>query len=129
MKYRITLTEDQARVTQEALEEYFRLRLGQGSQFADNLAFMGVDLDRDNPEHDRIFDRCICKRDSVREVMGSIFRIIWPPYGTLMEKTDDMLIAETVWDFIRFARGDSIWGEPLHYGSDVPPEIEKVEEG
>ena len=129
MKYKITLTENQARVTQNALEEYFRLRLGQEQDFADSLAFMGVDLDRDNPEYDRIFERCICKRDSISEIMKAVFSILWPPYRTPKEKTEDMLIAETVWDHIRYARGVSRWGEPLHYGSGDPPEIEKVEEG
>lgn len=127
MKYTIELTEEQMRVTQVALEEYFRLRLGQTFDFADDLTSMGVDLSNDNPKHDRLFDRHIANRDWIEEIMKGVFRALWGPYGVPKEKTEDMMIAECIWDLIRFARGQSRWNEPFHIGSEPVPKIEKEE--
>ena len=65
-KYRITLTEEQARVTQIALEEYMRLRMGQDMDFCDDIAAIGTDLSPENPNHELIFDRFIHRRDALR---------------------------------------------------------------
>lgn len=124
VKYKITLTENQMRVTQIALEEWFRLRMGQGGEFCNDLARMETDLDPKNPEHERLFDAYIARRDHMREIMGAFFRIAFEPFGYLKEKTEDMLIAETVWDSIRCARGQNQWGMPLQMGSEPCPEIE-----
>ena len=40
-KYRLTLTENQLRVINAALEEYFRAALNQWDMLADRLAFRG----------------------------------------------------------------------------------------
>lgn len=127
VKYKITLTENQMRVTQIALEEWFRLRMGQAGDFCNDLARMETDLDPKNPEHDRLFDAYISRRDHMREIMGAFFRIAFEPFGYLKEKTEDMLIAETVWDSIRCARGQNQWGMPLQMGSEPCPEIELTE--
>ena len=43
-KYTIELTENQVRVIQNALEEYFRLRMGQDTEFCMDIAEMISDL-------------------------------------------------------------------------------------
>lgn len=49
----ITLTEKQLRLLQTAMEEYFRLRMGQAWDFADDICAMNVDVfDPDNPKGD-----------------------------------------------------------------------------
>lgn len=125
--YTITLTEQQARVTQNALEEYFRLRMGQESDFCMDLAQMETDLDPENPEHERLFNAYLARRDHMQEVMRAFFKIAFEPYGHLKEKTDDMMIAECVWDSIRFARGQSRWSTPFHIGPEPCPKIERTE--
>ena len=125
-KYRITLTEKQMRVTQVALEEYFRLRMGQDMDFSDDMASLETDLSTDNPEHRRIFDRYIDRRDALRQVMKAFFGIAFDG-GYLKEKTDDMLIAECIWDAIRTARGCNHWGEAMQIGPEPLPKITQEE--
>lgn len=130
MKYKITLTEEQLRIVRVALEEYFRLRMGQDMDFCDDLAFFGRKdvYDTSDPDHKRIFDRYISRRNHMREVMQAFFRIAFPPYGVPEEKTNDVLIAEDIWDAIRVKLGISRWGRVLGVGPEPIPEIE-VEEG
>ncbi len=127
MKYRIELTEEQMRVTQDALEEYFRLRMGQDADFCDAMASINADLSPENRDHERIFDTYILTRDHLQEVMKSFFRIAFGQKGHLEEKTEDIMISECIWDAIRFARGCSRWSSPFHIGSEPVPKIEKVE--
>lgn len=127
-RYRIELTEEQMKVTQNALEEYFRLRMGQEFDFCTELAEINTDLSPEKPEHDRIFNLYIARRDHMQELMRAFFRIAYEPYGYLKEKTDDMMIAETIWDTMRWARGLSRWDEPLRVGSEPCPKIETLEE-
>ena len=122
-KYTIELTENQVRVIQNALEEYFRLRMGQDIEFCMNMAMLNADLSPDNPHHELIFDRYIQRRNHMEEVMRAFFRIAFEPTGYLKEKTDDMLIAECIWDAIRCVRGLSRWEQPLHTGSEPVPKI------
>ena len=122
-KYTIELTENQVRVIQNALEEYFRLRMGQYTEFCTDMAELNVDLSPDNPHHELIFDKYIQRRDHMQEVMRAFFRIAFEPTGYLKEKTDDMLIAECIWDAIRCERGLSRWEQPLHTGSEPVPKI------
>lgn len=126
-KYTIELTENQVKVIQNALEEYFRLRMGQYTEFCMDMAELSADLSHDNPHHELIFDRYIQRRDHMEEVMRAFFRIAFEPTGYLKEKTDDMLIAECIWDTIRCERGLSNWGSPLHTGSEPVPKIEVLE--
>lgn len=122
-KYTIELTENQVRVIQNSLEEYFRLRMGQDTEFCTDIAGLNADLSPDNPHHELIFDRYIQRRDHMEEVMRAFFRIAFEPTGYLKEKTDDMLIAEYIWDAIRCVRGLSNWGSLLHTGSEPVPKI------
>ena len=122
MTYTITLTEEQMRVTEIALEEYFRLRLGQDLEFSEDMAGIARDISKDNLFHDFIL-----RRGHLRAVMKSFFSIAFEPSGYLAEKTDDMMIAECIWDAIRFARGHSRWNQPFAIGSEPVPKIVKEE--
>lgn len=130
MTYELKVTEKQLSIIQAALEEYFRLRMGQDFDFTTDFCSMGVDFSQENPNHGRIFDRYIDRRDAMREAMRAAFRIGYGAKGYLEEKTPDMLIAEDIWDSIRCARGLGRWGDnrPLHLGEEPPIEIKEVEE-
>lgn len=125
MNYTITLTEKQMSIVQRALEEWFRLRLGQTFDFADELSSLGVDLSKDNPNHEWLFDMHIANRDWIEAIMKGLFTALWPPYGVPKAKTDDMLIAECIWDSIRCARGISRHSMPMQTGPEPVPKIEK----
>ena len=120
--YTIMLTEQQIRVTQKALEEYFRLRMGQQRDFCDDIASIGRSI-----ATDKAFDAYIARRDHLEEIMRAFFKIAFEPMGYLKEKTDDMMIAETIWDSMRFARGESRWDKPFQVGPEPCPKIERTE--
>ena len=124
--YKVTLTEKQMVVIQNALEEYFRLRLGQTIDFADDITSMGVDLSDKNPNKDWCFDMHIANREWVEEIMKAMFRVLWKPYGVPEEKTNEMMVAECLWDSIRCARGKSHYPFALQLGSEPIPEIEVI---
>ena len=128
-KYRITLTEAQTAIVQIALEEYFRLRMGQDMTFSDDMAGIGKDINPDNPKFDELFRSYIQRRDSLNEVMRAYFRIAYGPKGYLEKKTDNMEIAECIWDGIRFKRGQSRWPDVFCIGPEPVPMIEVIEDG
>ena len=127
-KYKIELTKNQLGVVMGAIEEYFRLRMGQEMDFCDDLAFMYTDLSPDNPKHDKIFERALSRRDHLRELMRAFFRIAFEPHGYPQSKTEKMLIAEDIWDAVRVATGKSRWANPLHVSEEPLPIIEEVSE-
>lgn len=127
MKYRITLTEEQARITQIAIEEYFRLRYGQAIDFSNDLCSQNCDLSPDNPNHARIFDQFIVRRDAVADMMRAVFSVA---FGARLycEKPKDCKEAETIWDAIRTARKDNHWNEAFQMGAEPIPDIEVIDE-
>lgn len=102
--------------------------MGQGDDFCGDLARMETNIDPENPEHGRLFDLYIARKDHMREIMRAFFRVAFEPLGHLQNKTKDMMIAECVWDSIRFARGLSRWSSPFHIGPEPCPKIERREE-
>lgn len=127
MNYTMTITEAQLRVIQNALEEYFRLRMGQDMDFSMDMAMIGRDLSPDNPNHDNIFREYLHRRDHLRDLMRAFFQIAFEPSGYLECKTDDMMIAECIWDAIRYTRGISRWDSPFQIGTEPVPMIIAME--
>ena len=134
-KYTLTITEKQAILIKEALEEYFRIRMNQWRDLADSLAMKNIDLSPDNPNHERIFDRYIQDRDAVQKVLECVGRILWD--GQRNDKSNEQLMAEDIWQVIRH----QLWKdsdnkvewcvdarEPLRVSDEPLPEIKKVEE-
>lgn len=129
MKYKIELTEEQMRVTEKCLEEYFRLRLNQPQDFANDMADIAYPKAMiDEPGHEMQFEKMILLRDNIENVMEAIFKMMAHGMNRLTKKTDDMEIAECIWDAIRFARGRSRWGQPFQIGPEPTPNIEEIEE-
>lgn len=112
--YTLEVTEKQIRIMEEALEEYFRLRMGQASDFCDEMARIGRNLKFD----DISFGSYINRREHLRELMRAFFGIALEPFGVLGEKTEPMLIAEDMWDAIKFATGRSIWDSPTRVSEE-----------
>lgn len=114
ISYRLRVSEMQLNLICEAVEEYFRLRMGQDMRFCDDLAKMDRDISKNNRELEQYIER----RNHMHEVMKSLFMIAFEPHGYPKKKTDKMLIAEDIWDVIRVATGQSMWETPLHVGSE-----------
>ena len=124
-EYTIQLNEKQMQILERAVEEWFRLRSGQDYTFSDDMAQMNVDLSPSNPKHRELFDAYIARRNHLNEIMRAYFRIAFEPEGYLKSRTDDMLIAEDIWDSVRFALGKSHGGAPLHVSEEPMPIITK----
>lgn len=125
-KYRLTVNKKQLNIIYRAIEEYFRLRMGQDFDFSNDIASMNTDLSPDNPNHEMIFDHMIHRRDDLSEVMKCFFRIAFAPYGYVPEKkTPEMLIAEDIWEAIRVNKGMQTY--PLYLSGEPIMEIETIE--
>jgi hypothetical protein len=122
MRYKITLTEEQMRITKKALEEFFRLRMGQDFDFSDDMACLNSEFPTEEPA----FSKMIARRDHMRELMRAFFAIAFEPKGYLEQKTDEMLVAEDIWEAIRYARGEGRYESPLHVGPEPFPQVEKA---
>jgi hypothetical protein len=132
IKYRLELNEEQMSVMREALEEYFRVRMGQWWDFADALTQQNIDLSPDNPRHKEIFERFITERDCIRRIFESAGGIL---SLQTQQKTERMLIAEDMWQVIRHemwvARGvKDDWcvdsREPMQFSNEPLPKIERT---
>lgn len=128
-KYKVELTEEQMRVIQNCVETMMRIEMGQVDMLAERLAKYNVDFSQDNPNHEKIFDQYITKRDDISEVLETAVRIAFSSWGVPERKDDDTLIAECLWDAIRTARGLNYWGQVLPVGSEPVPNVEVIEDG
>lgn len=100
-KYILELNENQARLVKDALEEYFRIRMGQWGNLADSMARKNIDLSPDNPKHKKIFDDYITTRAAVEKVLECAGDIVWGlPFDN--PKSEEQLIAEDIWQAIRY---------------------------
>ena len=76
--YKITFTDNQLRVVQRALEGWERLNMGQFWDFTDDIAMVGTDFNPEHPDHKRIVDDYIDRRDKAREMFSAAFREAQP---------------------------------------------------
>lgn len=132
----LVLNEAQAGIVQAALEEWFRIRMGQSHDLANDLAFMGYK--RDEKDHQARFTAAITKRNSLEHVIKALFNIAWPHYGTPQEVDDRTHIASDIWSVMRHelwkARTDdpNDWrvdsATPIQLGPEPLPVVEIVME-
>lgn len=98
--YRLTVTEKQLRVIQTALEWFFRLQMGQFSEYTNEVALCGYVYNKDDPNNREEFDKYIRRRNLGRSMFEAAYRVAHPwIYNT--GKTDDMMTAEDTWRVIR----------------------------
>lgn len=136
--YRITLTETQLRVIQNICELRFRIDLLQGHELTEVLSQINTDLSPDNPNHNRIFDLYIERRNAIGEIIDAIFRIV-VPYRNMERKRDrTSLICEDIYQAIRYRLyldnpnrdqyGYSVESRPPFQVSDLPLPIIEINE-
>lgn len=108
-KYKIELTETQCYVVMDALEEYFRINLNQWEDLSRRLGSMNVHISKDNPNHDRIFDLYIQRKNIIHKILMTVGNIVWPSGN--VEQNDDSKIAQDIWAVIRhhlYINGDKV---------------------
>lgn len=132
-RYTLIITEKQAVLIKDALEEYFRIRMNQWGDLADSLAGKNVDLSPQNPNHMDVFGKFIDDREAVQKVLECAGRILWD--RKINDKSEEQLIAEDIWQVIRHqlwkdSENKNDWcvdsREPLRMSDEPLPEIKKV---
>lgn len=98
-QYNLKVNEIQLKLINTALEEYFRIRMGQMRELADDFAELNLNLDPTLENHEKIFDTFINRRDAVYEILRCAFQV--GVDGIPTRKTEDMLVAEDIWQVIR----------------------------
>ena len=118
----LELNEIQAKTVQVALEDYFRIRMGQHTRLADDLAFMNYQHDKGNPA---AFDRRIQTRDAVGEVLKTALRIAFGAYGTPGEIPPYVHGASDIWSALRWELSEKgEWDRtPFQMGPEPMPKI------
>lgn len=137
MKYILKLSEKQAEIIKIALEEYFRLRMNQTWDFADDICF--EDLKENHTEEE--FNKCIENRDMFRDELEKLLNKVHPLQfrgNKFREQTIEMRRAQDVWQVIRHKlwidrHGDEYsWcvdaREPIKMSDEPLPKMEDVEE-
>ena len=111
MKYILEVSDKQAEIMKIALEEYFRLRMNQTWDFADDICF--EDLKENHTKEE--FNKCIENRDVFRDELEKLLNIVHPlrlGNNTVRKQTEEMLRAQDVWQVLRHVlyldRGGSI---------------------
>lgn len=125
----VELNETQARIVLIAVEEWFRLRLGQYSDLAYGLAFLGYDHNKAKPGE---FDRRIQRRDALLEIVKAMLNIAFPCYGTPEGIPSEVHVASDIWSALRYelSSKDDAWNRtPFQMGPEPLPKItvEEVE--
>lgn len=101
MNYTLEITEKQAEIIKIALEEYFRLRMNQTLDFADDICFEGFDYKNHTKEE---FNKYIEKRDMFRDELEKLLNKVHPLQfrgNKFREQTIEMRRAQDIWQVIR----------------------------
>ena len=94
----VILKEDELRFLQNALEEYFRIRLNQWFDFTTDVATAGYVYDKANPDNDKLFDEYIRRRNKAYDRFTTEVNKVrtWnTPQTAAMQRAQD------VWQVIR----------------------------
>lgn len=137
MKYILEVSDKQAEIMKIALEEYFRLRMNQTWDFADDLCFENLD---EKTYTSKEFDRCVENRDIFRDELEKLLNKVHPlrlGNNAVRKQTEEMLRAQDVWQVLRYRlyldRGGSVNDmvvdarKPMSRTGEELPTMEKKE--
>lgn len=137
-RYTLELSEKQAEIIKIALEEYFRLRMNQTWDFADDICFEGFDYKNHTKEE---FDEWVKRRDMFKDELEKLLNKVHPLHfrgNKFREKTIEMLRAQDIWQVVRHRlwkdrNGDKDdWcvdsREPMPMTDEPLPKMERMEE-
>ena len=125
-KYRLMLTENQLRVINAALEEYFRAALGQWDLLAERLAFRGFN---DHPGNNIELVRRMTKKDAARRMLNAVGEILVDRYD--IPKQEEDMIASDMWRILRWeltpeSLKQEIQRDTYHESDEPPIKVEEV---
>lgn len=118
---KIELTEKQARVVLAAVEEWFRLRMGQYHDTANGLAFL--DFNREDGSSEA-FNEAIIRRNHITTVLRAAMDIAFPTPRPI-SNTSDVHIASDIWSQLRWelSTKDEWMSTPFQMGSEPMPKV------
>ena len=138
MRYKLELSEEQAEIIKIALEEYFRLRMNQTWDFADDICFNGFNYENHTKED---FDERIERRDMLQYELEKLLNTVHPLHfrgNEFRKNTIEMQRAQDIWQVIRYRlwkdrHGDKYdWcvdaRKPMPMTGEPLPKMERVEE-
>ena len=138
MRYKLELSEEQAEIIKIALEEYFRLRMNQTWDFADDICFEGFNYENHTPED---FDERIERRDTLQDELEKLLNTVHPLHfrgNEFRKNTIEMQRAQDIWQVIRHRLWKDRHGdkddwcvdsrEPMCMTGEPLPKMERVEE-
>lgn len=117
-KVTIEMSETQARIVLEAVEEWFRLRLGQYHQTADGLAFLGFRYSEDKRDE---FDERITRRNHINYILSAVMNIAFPYTSVPITTYPEVNIASDIWSQLRWdlSEKDTTWDRtPFQMGTE-----------
>lgn len=136
MRYTLEISEEQAEIIKIALEEYFRLRMNQTWDFADDICFDGFDCGNHTKED---FNERMERRDLFKLELESLMNAVHPLQfrGEFREQTIEMLRAQDIWQVIRHRLWKDRHGdkddwcvdarEPMCMTGEPLPKMERME--
>lgn len=119
----IELNEAQAYTVLAAVEEWSRLRMGQGFDLATDLAFIDYQRDKSRPEE---FNFRIQIRDALHAIIKSIFQVVFGPSGVPTSVPPEVHVASDIWSALRYelSSKDAVWDRsPFQMGPEPLPKI------
>lgn len=131
----LAVTDEQLRCIINALEEHFRLRMGQTYiELVDDLCFQNIVPEgEDGKMSDRQFNDCIIRRDEAREKLQEFMDICFNRDWRRQQKTEEVINEIDLWRMIRHwrwsqrdheERGYGVESYPVYqFGSEPLPEI------
>lgn len=140
MKYILEISEKQAEIIKGALEEYFRLRMNQWFDFASSVVFSDFKYDKTYKDNSEKFNAFVERRNSSERVFMAAMEIAQPIRQNCgsIPQTDEMLIAQDIWQVIRHKlfldRGGDLnsWcvdaREPMPMTDEPLPKMERAED-
>lgn len=103
--WKVTLTDDQLALINQALEFYFRTMLGQAIYVSNEVTIDAYEpLDRNAEDYKERFNARLRDRDVLYEIFNLAFKIVHGAYGTPRRQSDTILEMEDMWAVIRHAR-------------------------
>ena len=133
--YSLTLTDNQLRVVQDALEWFFRIQMGQFFDYSTEVAKNGYEYDKNDPENDEKFYQYIRRRNDSKVMFDAAYRIACPNPGPI---TADMMTAEDMYAIIKHFRWeerpepkshDSVDSyKPIILTDETPIKVERLDE-
>ena len=137
MKYRLELTDTQLNIVLRAVNLMMRTGMGQTDDLTEWLVTMGdnIKCDTSTEKGKRVFDNYYRTREAIRPVLDGVMRGCWQNSSTM--KSITVLELETVYDVLQHQKWldtpaklelDIRASEPMQWGNEPIPNIERVEE-